>query len=43
MKDVSKIRDFQRDYVLDTGSPHYVKIVQDVMDINVYEKGKEIR
>jgi len=43
MKDVEKIKDFHGDAILDTGSPHYVKMVADVMRINVNEKGKEIR
>jgi diaminopimelate epimerase len=29
--------------ILDTGSPHYVKLVGDVWHTNVYEDGKEIR
>lgn len=43
MKDVDKIEDFHGDAILDTGSPHYVKILNDVMDLNVFEKGREIR
>jgi diaminopimelate epimerase len=28
---------------LDTGSPHYVKMVTNVLDLDVYKKGNEIR
>jgi diaminopimelate epimerase len=43
MKDVKNIRKFLNDFVLDTGSPHYVKMVTNVMDVDVYKKGYEIR
>lgn len=43
MKDVQDIRISHGDFILDTGSPHYVKIISDVMDYDVYKKGKEIR
>ncbi|MEJ0107125.1 MAG: diaminopimelate epimerase [Bacteroidota bacterium] len=43
MKDVSGVKKFKGDYLLDTGSPHYVKMVNDVMNIDVYKKGYEIR
>lgn len=43
MKDVKNIRRFHNDFILDTGSPHYVRIVNDVMDMDVYKKGHEIR
>lgn len=43
MKDVQKIRKVHGDFILDTGSPHYVKLVNDVMDIDVYKKGRDIR
>jgi diaminopimelate epimerase len=43
MKDVRSIRKFHNDYTLDTGSPHYVKIVNDVMEMDVYKKGHDIR
>src|SRR6186713_2743329 len=32
MKDVMDVKDFHGDYILDTGSPHYVKMVSDVME-----------
>ncbi len=43
MKDVKQIRKFHNDFVLDTGSPHYVKIVSDVMNIDVNKTGRDIR
>lgn len=43
MKDVEKIRHQHGDSILDTGSPHYVKVVSDVMDMDVFKKGRDIR
>ncbi|HMH24907.1 MAG TPA: diaminopimelate epimerase [Puia sp.] len=43
MKNVPEIKEYHGDSILDTGSPHYVKIVGDVMDYDVYHKGMDIR
>lgn len=43
MKNVSKISKKHGDFILDTGSPHYVKLVNDVMEEDVYKKGRDIR
>ena len=43
IKYVKKIRKFHNDFILDTGSPHYVKMVSNVLDMDVYKKGYEIR
>lgn len=43
MNDVTHVRKFHSDYILNTGSPHYIKMVTDVMDLDVYKKGHEIR
>jgi diaminopimelate epimerase len=43
MKDVKGIKKNHGDLILDTGSPHYVKMVSDVMNIDVFKKGHEIR
>ncbi|MDF2385365.1 diaminopimelate epimerase [Nostoc ellipsosporum NOK] len=43
MNDVDKIRRQNGDFILNTGSPHYVKVVSDVMDMDVYKKGRDIR
>jgi len=43
MKNVTGVRDYHNDFILDTGSPHYIKMVTDVMDYDVFRKGMEIR
>ena len=43
MKDVKDIKRFHNDFILDTGSPHYIKMVTNVMDVDVFKKGSEIR
>ena len=43
MKDVTGIKDYHSDFILDTGSPHYIKMTADVWNYDVYKKGKEIR
>jgi len=43
MINVIDVRDFHNDFILNTGSPHYVKIVSDVMDYDVFHKGMDIR
>lgn len=42
MQDVLEIHKNEEDYVLDTGSPHYVKFVEEI-PVNVKEAGSEIR
>ncbi len=43
MKDVDDVKKRNGDFVLNTGSPHYVKLVNNVMDMDVFKKGHEIR
>lgn len=43
MKDVDKIDDHDSYVVLDTGSPHFIKFADDVMNIDVVETGRDIR
>ena len=43
MKDVESVEEVHGDYILDTGSPHYVKIIGEVMDVDVVQKGMDIR
>jgi diaminopimelate epimerase len=43
MKDVDTVQDYHGDYILDTGSPHYVKQVNGLMDLNVFKEGQAIR
>lgn len=43
MKNVSGIREHHGDSILDTGSPHYIQMVSEVMDLDVFHKGMDIR
>lgn len=43
MKDVDAIQRHHLDFILNTGSPHLIKMTSDVMKLDVYKKGKEIR
>jgi diaminopimelate epimerase len=43
MINVDKVLKKQGDFILNTGSPHYVKLVNDVMNVDVYKKGRDIR
>jgi diaminopimelate epimerase len=43
MKDVDTVKKVRGDFILDTGSPHYIKLVNDVMETDVYKKGRDIR
>jgi diaminopimelate epimerase len=43
MKDVDKVESALDSYVLDTGSPHYVKFQPEVRDFDVVGEGKSIR
>lgn len=43
MNDVASIKTDNNVHVLNTGSPHYVEIAEDVMDLDVFEKGRSIR
>lgn len=43
MIDVSKIDTYQNDFVLDTGSPHYIKFVDNVDSENFIDEAKSIR
>ena len=43
MKSVDKIKTFNNDLFLDTGSPHYIRFVENIEGFNVYNEGKLIR
>jgi diaminopimelate epimerase len=43
MKNVDQVERYQADYILDTGSPHYVKFMNDVMQMDVFREGRNIR
>lgn len=43
MGDVEDIKRNDEDYILDTGSPHYVKIVDNVDDHDIVDVGRSIR
>ncbi|ULQ53749.1 diaminopimelate epimerase [Flavihumibacter fluvii] len=43
MLDVLTVEEVHGDSVLDTGSPHYVKDVNDLVHYDVFNKGREIR
>ncbi len=43
MQDVNSVEDIHGNCVLNTGSPHYVKFINDLAEANVVENGREIR
>ena len=43
MGDVKGIENFYDDFILNTGSPHYVVLTKGVADINIVEHAKKIR
>src|SRR5687768_8528379 len=43
MNDVSQVKKTSDHFILNTGSPHYVKPANDVMRLDVYKKGREVR
>ncbi|MFD2246163.1 diaminopimelate epimerase [Pontibacter ruber] len=43
MNDVKGVERIGEDYYLNTGSPHYVRFVDNVRDLDVYEEGRAIR
>lgn len=43
MLDVKEIKKHQGNYILNTGSPHYVKSVLEVNEYNVFKEGQKIR
>ena len=43
MTNVDTVEDNDSHFVLNTGSPHYIKFVEDVSQVDVYQEGKAIR
>jgi len=43
MKDVASIQYAHGDYIVDTGSPHYIKMVGDLDAMDVVRKGRDVR
>jgi diaminopimelate epimerase len=43
MNDVDEVRYDRGNFILNTGSPHYVTITTDVMNLDVVKKGREVR
>ena len=43
MKDIKEIKRLKKDFFIDTGSPHYIKLVEDVSEIAVVREGRMIR
>jgi len=43
MNDVNEVKYDHGNFILNTGSPHFVTLINDVMHIDVFKKGREIR
>lgn len=43
MIDVNEVENMNEDLFLDTGSPHYIKMIESIENIDVYNEGKKIR
>lgn len=43
MSDVQSLNEVEDDFVLDTGSPHFVRLVTDVNEVDVYNRGRAVR
>ncbi len=43
MNDVTEVHEYAGHSVLNTGSPHFVKFVSDIMNVDVVETGRDIR
>jgi diaminopimelate epimerase len=43
MNDVKEVRTIGEDFFIHTGSPHYIRFVEDVKNYPVFEEGRKIR
>ena len=43
MKDVTEIKKIEKDFLIDTGSPHYIKIIDNLEALNIEKEARIIR
>lgn len=43
MNDVNSVEQSKGDFILNTGSPHYIMLTNEVMQLDVFKKGRDIR
>jgi diaminopimelate epimerase len=43
MNDVAHVKDVNGNYILNTGSPHFVTLLNNVKELDVYKRGRDIR
>jgi diaminopimelate epimerase len=43
MRNVDSVEQFEEDMFINTGSPHYIRFVKELADMNVVEEGRKIR
>lgn len=43
MNDVSEVEHHQDHFILNTGSPHYIAVVDEVSKLNVFQEGRKVR
>ncbi|MCE7993892.1 MAG: diaminopimelate epimerase [Roseivirga sp.] len=43
MHDVNDFQEYEKDFVIDTGSPHYIRYVSSVQEVDPIETGRSIR
>ncbi len=43
MIDVNEVNTFENDLVIDTGSPHYLRFLSDIANVDVYNEGYKVR
>ena len=43
MLSVNEIKKYEKSYIINTGSPHYIKFVKNLDNFDVHNTGKEIR
>jgi diaminopimelate epimerase len=43
MKDVTEVSEYGTDFILNTGSPHYIRFIENIEETDVYAEGRKIR